>query len=90
MTLTKFILARIAEDEAIANDHRYIWSTDVGEPLQKPSRVLAECEAKRGIMAECDGWDRELDQAGAVADTVLRVLATIWADHPDYRPEEWA
>ena len=53
-----------------------------------PARVLAECEAKRRIVElfpdaaqDGDGWN----DAGY---SVLRDLAAVYADHPDYR-EEW-
>jgi hypothetical protein len=58
-----------------------------------PARVLAECEAKRRIVAEhddqhsCTSW--ELASAEPyVGCSVLRLLALPYADHPDYR-EEW-
>lgn len=46
-----------------------------------PTRVLAECRAKRQVLdaVAADGATREL---------VLRSLALPYADHPDYR-EEW-
>jgi hypothetical protein len=46
-----------------------------------PTRVLAECRAKRQLV-EAVGAD------DATRDLVLRSLAVIYADHPDYR-EEW-
>jgi hypothetical protein len=42
-----------------------------------PTRVLAECRAKRQVLEAC-GDDEQ----------VLRCLALPYADHPDYR-EEW-
>jgi hypothetical protein len=63
--LTEFLLARIAEDEAIVADelafHRsrrghsrtgydYDCAECVHNAPEKPSRVLAECEAKRQII----------------------------------------
>jgi hypothetical protein len=133
MTLTEFLLARIAEDEAgarAATRGPWAWShprmdlvesilqletdpdalgeDDYGEcvacfygmdhikshaPDQAdadhivrwdPSRVLAECEAKRRIVEWCSGptaseW-HELP--------VLAMLALPYADHPDY-DEAW-
>jgi HEPN domain-containing protein len=35
----------------IARDNRYIWSRGHREAVQDPARVLAECEAKRLIIA---------------------------------------
>ena len=127
MTITDFLLARIAEDEAAAKAaaaHGRWPSGDwwaegswwlegvemlcVGkgstgadviayayaEPERAhiarhdPARVLAECEAKRRIVElfpdaaqDGDGWN----DAGY---SVLRDLAAVYADHPDYR-EEW-
>lgn len=112
MTLTEFLLARIADDEALAHfiidgDH---WhgigvnsATEVATHItrQRPTRVLAECEAKRRIVERAsrdiaaadakapDQITRPFD-AGAAheAYNVLLDLARIWADHPDFR-EEW-
>lgn len=88
MTLTDFLLARIAEDEVAAGacpvgytatavpehvlDHFENWS---------PQRVLAECDAKRHVIEECRGlinsfgdWDAEPGTSGTVAmwDNVSR------------------
>lgn len=99
MTITEFILARVAEDEkearAMDEDLRkYPPSTyelaqvpmlDMGVP----ERVLAECEAKRTIVEQFDGWDGLVyDGWTQAASLVLGEFAAIWADHPDYR-EEW-
>lgn len=63
-----------------------------------PARVLREVEAKRRLIAEIvprvqsmdeqisTEWGGSLDDA---AGDLLRLLATAYADHPDYRPE-WA
>lgn len=100
MSLTEFLLARITEDEATAegclkdyppdepygleyqHDHQMRWY---------PARVLAECEAKRRIVAlhepgggawctsACEG------ESPAGCDT-LRALALPYAEHPDFDP----
>lgn len=60
-----------------------------------PERVLAEVEAKRQILDQNErytaerrrmmgGWDPQSDDS-----PILAALATVYADHPDYRPE-WA
>ena len=86
MTLVEFPTARIGEDEAVA---RY-------SPTR--TRALAECEAKRRIVARhklcgtgigyCDdgghGWDEDSPGCADLSD-----LALPYADHADYR-EEWA
>lgn len=66
-----------------------------------PARVLAECQAKRAIIAErtCGCPDPDCDDCGACSGNhhadptpapcaTIRHLATVYADHPDYR-EEW-
>ena len=85
MTITEFLLARIAEDEAVAR----AWRTriDQGEipilfhGVVIPDRVLAECAAKRRIV---EGWRDEYHDTW-----VLMHLASVYADHPDYDPA-WA
>jgi hypothetical protein len=99
--LTDFLLARIADDEAVA---RSVIDDDDGVTFfprkahashaiaWQPQRVLAECEAKRRIIAEhspvdpCDA--HAADYRTIPCDTLL-FLASVYADHPDYRAE-WA
>ena len=58
---------------------------------QNPARVLAECEAKRRIISlhrqyewpSCDGGDAH----GPENCETLRILASVYADHPDFRAE---
>ena len=95
MTLTEFLLARIAEDEAEA----WRWNADAGggdwDSLE--TRVLAEFEAKRALLAIHALTDDGL--CGACSDTycvtpwdglceIAKPLAAIYADHPDY-DEAW-
>jgi hypothetical protein len=68
---------------------------DVPEHIARhdPARVLAECEAKRRIVAHWPdpfgNWDHtQASAAKAVKDHALRALALPYADHPDYR-DEW-
>lgn len=132
-TLTSFLLARIAEDEAMARaaidphetDNAGHWEFveypyeggsphprgtldagtsgyDPGLPWSDlvnrfdPARVLAECEAKRELVA---GWSAFLDGAPKWAETEmpsllemarrsLAILALPYADHADY-DESW-
>ncbi len=63
-----------------------------------PARVLAECAAKRFIVELAESMQK-LDELGngpyknagaaeaAILGDVLRSLASVYADHPDYRPE---
>lgn len=113
LTLTDFLLARIAEDEAaarpghevVAPNGGPIWPVDNGRDLWHlaidPARVLAECDAKRRIVArhyrdrrdECVGcgWTGPLDDARTGPGEEcpeMQDLALPYADHPDYR-DEW-
>lgn len=55
LTITEFLEARIAEDEAEAK-----WVEAEGDhgssPIQHPARVLAECSAKRAIIKQHEEW----------------------------------
>jgi hypothetical protein len=99
MTLTDFLLARIAEDERAARDavratmRGEISRSDFPAHVQHfistatPARVLAECEAKRRIAERC-GRVGALMPSEHLAQGVLSLLASPYADHDDYR-EEW-
>ena len=103
MTLTDFLLARIAEDEAVASsaadDFAWQREQDFGGFTVKvydhivrhdPARVLAECEARRRIVGYLLAAVSEGDSADvrhAYLDAVS-ALAGVYADHDDYR-EEW-
>lgn len=106
MRIDEFILARIAEDEAVAAN----WQRK-GAVIEQPAdidpdvyddqpwvRVLAECEAKQRIMElhppeplYIEEWTmseaepREV-YAGTRIPTELRLLAAVYAAHPDYDP----
>jgi Family of unknown function (DUF6221) len=78
MTLTEFLLARIAEDEAAVAHIR----KDPGYWYALPwDRLLAECEAKRRIVRE---WGQFETYNG---EGLMQVLALPYADHPDYLPD---
>lgn len=98
MTITEFLLARIAEDEARAH---YALSRGDGGALEyggqwygaikhaerwEPTRVLAECEAKRSLIGllQSDSRDPHNAMRREWADEILRAFATVHADHPDY------
>lgn len=133
MTLTDFLLARIAEEEAAARAVRPLdYSIDMGGNRQDerwyvarlrfssadgaarsdsdaeatalfarhdPARVLAECGARRRIAEEYlrneeliettpEVLAREIRPVNLTLEGVLLDLASVYADHPDYR-EEW-
>lgn len=93
ITLTDFLLARIAEDEegiyymVHCGDHSW-WGAD---------RMLAESEAKRRIVERCaevmgaSDPRASLDEDGWVSLMWEHMydLASVYADHSDYR-QEWA
>lgn len=99
VSIAEFLEARVDEDEARASsgwtslrDTR--WETDdYGRNFLTPSAVLAECAAKRAIIAQCreDHEDSmaSRDDATEVASMVLYALAAVYAGHPDYQ-KEWA
>ncbi len=93
MTLTEFLLARIAEDEAGARQGQ----RHGGVQAAVCTRVLAECEAKRRIVElHADGgrnaWigDRFVNWCTADKATwpcqTLRLLALPYTDHPGFDP----
>jgi hypothetical protein len=94
--LAEFLLARIAEDEAIArtaDPATGTWrSLDMCRETEEahvvrwsPTRVLAECEAKRPTIERVC---KVIWAIYGVRDEVLMQLATVYADHPGYR-DEW-
>jgi len=96
MTITEFLMARIAEDEEAARAAMQASAQMAHIALHDPARVLAECEAKRRIvdfaLMEATGTaTRQLD-AGELPErtewVAVAALAEVYADHPDYR-EEW-
>lgn len=63
-----------------------------------PARVLAEVEAKRGLLRAHEKWcggrcEQKADPLAGGGETfdaahfwALKVMATVYADHPDYDP----
>lgn len=122
MTITEFLEARIAEDEAAARasfDEPWLGREDNGKwevvgsrvdgdcyfsigsseepPIyfltegqaehiarHDPARVLAECAAKREIVSV-----QAVSKVTAIPNPfILRALASVYAEHQDYR-QEW-
>lgn len=116
-TLTDFLLARIAEDEAAfeiavatevasarrdgipdmtAQEVRDYWLRPAGDTGDRVAdsrtewpRLLAECEAKRRIIGLKAQPSDIYTAGGFTTDEILRALAAVYADHPDYQAE-WA
>ena len=97
MTLTQFLLARIAEDEAALS--RPLRGD--GKRSRLEARGLRRCEVDRRIVGrhsyggpfgnsqdDCH-WSFTADSVGPDKPCpTLRALGTIYADHPDY-DEAW-
>lgn len=100
MTITEFLLARIAEDEKLAN-YFDPYGAAVG-----PRRVRAECKAKRAVMEihkiqqvpedsplrsedewTCPFCDEDRWPQGVCR--TIRAIASVYADHRDYNTD-WA
>ena len=76
-------------------------STETNLIIVGAGRLLAECEAKRAIIKladEATGLDMTVDNDRRVGirdeavepycgDSILRTLAAVYRDHPDYKPE---
>jgi hypothetical protein len=83
LTVTEFVEARIAEDEAnIEGD----WAAGDGglHIISTPmhDRMVAQCAAMREVV----GFAKHLPSV--YARSVIEPLASIWSDHPSWR-EEW-
>jgi hypothetical protein len=109
MTLVQFLTARLAEEHAAAqaaydrpSGYRILGTPETEDhfALWKPARVLADLDAKRGIMALHEPYEYEDvdDLHCAVCGDVpqvpypcgtLLVLVQPYADHPDFDPA-WA
>lgn len=96
-TLADFLLARIAEDEAAAQAALALQGSGTHWPKSHPldpSRALAECAAKRAILADRESIDRSAgmdDWYAGRSDAnydALYALASVYRDHPDYQ-REW-
>lgn len=80
--LTDFLIARIAEDEASIDRRDQTW--------ESVTRDTAEVEAKRRIVERLGWW---LDDPNPDPDPIgilfiAQQMASVYADHPDYR-DEW-
>jgi hypothetical protein len=79
--LIEFLLARIEEDEENVHSWWHLQSVAVLD------RALAECEAKRRMIAHYRSvdWNRDRPDGQDDAAVFLRLMALPYANHPDYR-----
>jgi hypothetical protein len=104
MTLTDFLLARIAEDEhragwyhqslCLSNYHGEEGDEEHPCRCRHPDRLLAECEAKRRIVddyrkQEASCSDGDMGWLLQGLEMAMEALAVPYAAHPDYQ-QEWA
>ncbi len=78
--LTEFLLARFAEDEAVARASFPTGGRRAGKTFWR--RRIAECEVKRRIVDESLVW------GSGCANVMIGLMAEVYSDHPDYR-DEW-
>lgn len=101
LTLTDFLLARIAEDEEKWTPFagyiqpwtvRLDFADSAAEVTIDPARVLAECEAKRATLREhAIGPTGDCGVCSYWSEypcPTVRFVAAVYSDHPDFR-EEW-
>lgn len=93
MTLTQFLMDRISEEESAWYEGVMLPTTPRFSDISH--HMMAEAEAKRQIvkLAIMAGLDKALQGTQPAGREqalieVLMLLATPYADHPDYR-EEW-
>ena len=103
MQVIDFLEARIAEDEEAARlgylnsvlqpiyDGGRLFQRTVEIPPAVKNRVMAECEAKRKIIAHCTRSDGGAAPAAGqdCMERVLFVLAQVYRHHPDFS-HDWA
>jgi hypothetical protein len=84
-----FLEARIAEDEAAVREQSPGPPNECGSesaaPLFGRARVLAECAAKRKILANVPLVADIPAQVGGTSTYVLMCLASVYSQHPDYQ-----
>lgn len=85
--LAAFLRARLDEDEQQAT-YRLKEPTQYAAFEADPARVLRDVEAKRVILDRYERWDEGYGFQSAL-EIAVSVLAAVYSDHPDYRPE-WA
>lgn len=102
MTIKEFLLARIAEDEAKADEMESTAWYDGGWATEDAVHLRKECAAKRAITTQAGevnaleaeftdymwrGAEPEMNTP-KLGDQILSTLAAVYSDHPDYQ-KEW-
>jgi hypothetical protein len=84
MSVDRFLLTRIEEDEHLARRAYHFTMSQVDL-----ERILKTCAARRSIVLL---YREAVEQQSPVADAYLiavQTLAAIYNEHPDYKPD-WA
>lgn len=103
MQVIEFLEARIAEDEEAAKlgylnsvlqplyEGGQLFQRTVEIPPAVKNRVMAECEAKRKIIAHYQRIDWDAGPSGdqAYTERFLFILAQTYMHHPDFS-DDWA
>ena len=99
LTIAEFLLARLAERRERAEQAKWAmqgeWFTTADDKVDEfvrdmsPARVLADVEAKRRIVMRLSAIPAG-SPCSPLVDGILADLALPFAEHPDYRAEEWA
>jgi hypothetical protein len=88
VTLTEFLLARIAEDRARA-DTAFLGLHARRQDTTAPYRAQSNADAAfRIVEAAVGGSPSDQWMSGLTLEWVMKVIAEPYADHPDYR-DEW-
>lgn len=100
MTITEFLLARLAEDETAARSALGEDPAPYREPgdwfggdgpsgyswvILSPERAIAECEAKRRIVEAVEYQLGGTNWRDAI-EYAMREMASVYAEHPDFDP----
>lgn len=92
ITLTEFLLARIADDALEAEGMGQREYYEGGWRDEHVAHILADCAAKRAIMAEHDEAHdcvKYINPEDNRECATLRALASVYADHDEFDPR-WA
>lgn len=84
--LVAFVSLRVAEDELRAEHLAMEWVDGRADWVDEGARVVGD--VRRGLLEVADTLRRNGDSTvAAMGEDILRLLASLYADHADYRAE---
>lgn len=88
LALADFLLARIAEQRERAWGHGAVWEYHLHGFVAPnfAAQIVMDCDVKRRIVETFADASRDGDGWNEAGVQVLELLATSYADHPDYDP----